>query len=176
MRYLFTSDQHFWHKNIINYCNRPFTSLEEMHSYMIQKWNEKVKDDDVVVIIGDFCLSQSKEAPNTPNNPSPNLLSQLKGTKILIKGSHDTNNRVKAIIESMVISYGGYKIFITHDPKYAKEYYKINLCGHLHDKWKFQKLGKDSIIVNMSVEQWNYTPIEINEILKSISKWKKHEQ
>jgi calcineurin-like phosphoesterase family protein len=142
---------------------------------MIRKWNEKVHKEDVVIHIGDLCLSHSKEAPNTPNNPSPFLLEQLNGKIILVKGNHDTNNRVKSIIESMIIKVGGYRIFVTHNPQYAKEQYPINLCGHVHEKWQFKKLGDNSVIINMSVEQWDYSPMDINEIFKALSRWRKHE-
>ena len=49
MKYFFTSDSHFHHANIIKYCNRPFSSVEEMNQVMIERWNEVVKPDDVVV-------------------------------------------------------------------------------------------------------------------------------
>ena len=31
-----TSDQHFGHSNIIEYENRPFSSADEMNSYMLK--------------------------------------------------------------------------------------------------------------------------------------------
>lgn len=52
----FTSDQHFYHKNVIRYCNRPFKSLEEMHETLIQNWNKVVGPTDIVYILGDFAF------------------------------------------------------------------------------------------------------------------------
>ena len=74
-----TSDTHFNHKNIIEYCNRPYSSVEEMNKAIIDNWNSVVKDEDTVYVLGDFCLG-GKEAIKE-------LCSQLKGHKILIKGN-----------------------------------------------------------------------------------------
>lgn len=54
MRY-YIADLHFFHANMnTKMDHRGFASVEEMNEYMIQKWNEKVRKNDEVVIIGDF--------------------------------------------------------------------------------------------------------------------------
>ena len=51
-----TSDQHFGHASIIEYENRPFSSADEMNSYMLKKWNQKVSKKDKVYFLGDLCI------------------------------------------------------------------------------------------------------------------------
>ena len=48
------SDNHFNHWNINKYCNRGFNSLAEMNTTMIKKWNNIVRQKDIVIIVGDF--------------------------------------------------------------------------------------------------------------------------
>ena len=40
----FIADSHFSHKNVIDYCNRPFCSVEEMNSALIYNWNKIVTE------------------------------------------------------------------------------------------------------------------------------------
>ena len=56
------SDHHFYHENIIKYCNRPFNSLREMNYTMIEKWNSVVSENDTVLHLGDFSFGD-----NTPS-------------------------------------------------------------------------------------------------------------
>ena len=75
------SDTHFGHKNIIEYCNRPFKSVEEMDLHMITQWNKTVTDNDIIIHLGDFAFGTSEEIRN--------YASQLNGKKILVQGNHD---------------------------------------------------------------------------------------
>ena len=67
---------------------------------------------------------------------------------VFIRAIH---NKCKSIIENMTIYYGGKRIFMTHNPKYARED-MLNFVGHVHEKWKIKRIGKTGIMVNLSVE------------------------
>lgn len=169
MNIWFTSDMHFGHGNIIKYCNRPFSSTEEMNKVLIRNWNERVDNDDTVFHLGDFCFGKSSEAPESQGFAY--YRNQLKGNIIFIQGNHDKNNRNPSKIESMVISYGGTRIYMTHNPKFAKPEFRFNYVGHVHDKFKFKRLEQKSIIVNVGVDQWDFRPISINEIMAGFARW-----
>ena len=54
MRY-YIADPHFFHGNLnTKMDHRGFAGADEMNTYMLQKWNEKVRKNDEVVILGDL--------------------------------------------------------------------------------------------------------------------------
>ena len=175
MNIFFTSDFHLGHWNIVKYCNRPFKTLEEMDSTIIGKINERVDADDLLIYLGDFCMKSSSEASEAPKKAFEYYRNQINCKNIIfIKGNHDKNNSTKTPIESLVINHGGKRIYLTHDPKYAKDDFEFNFCGHSHGKnGTFIKLRKKSIIVDLSVENWNYYPVTISEIFQAYSNWLK---
>ena len=79
----FTSDNHFGHKKIVEFCpkTRPFKDVDEHDRVMISTWQSQVGQDDIVFCLGDFSFS---EADRTRN-----IIDQLPGTKVLIYGNHD---------------------------------------------------------------------------------------
>lgn len=81
MTTFFTSDTHFGHANIIEYCNRPFYDVEEMDTEMIERWNSVVSMDDTVYHLGDFTLDNEHRFFRYANS--------LNGNINIIPGSHD---------------------------------------------------------------------------------------
>lgn len=82
----FTSDSHFGHKNIIKFCDRPYTSVEEMNEAMIEQWNSTVAHkSDTVFHCGDFSFANA--------NDSTNILRRLRGQIHLMWGNHDGHLR-----------------------------------------------------------------------------------
>lgn len=171
----FWSDTHFGHGKIIEYCNRPFTSLIEMDLTLIRNFNERVDENDLCFFLGDFCMKKSTEASDAPQKAFDYYRNQLKCKNIIFcEGNHDSNNGTKTPIHSMVIEHGGSKIFLTHNPKHANEDYKFNYTGHCHgNRGVFNKLGKKSSVVDISVDCWNFFPVNINDISQEYSDWLK---
>ena len=54
MRTWLTSDIHFFHKNIILYCDRPYSDFKEMNEKIIAEWNRVVLPEDRVILVGDL--------------------------------------------------------------------------------------------------------------------------
>lgn len=79
-----TSDLHLFHKNIIQYCGRPYDDEYKMNDDIVNKWNACVADDDRVIVVGDLTagLFDRKDQLAT-------IISCLKGRKELVVGNHD---------------------------------------------------------------------------------------
>ncbi len=77
----FTSDHHFGHANIIRFCNRPFETVEQMNQVMIERWNEKVKANDMVYHLEDLGLTNRENMAE--------IIDQLNGKIHLVTGNHE---------------------------------------------------------------------------------------
>lgn len=156
----FTADNHFGHANIIEYCNRPFKSLEHMDREMIRRWNERVKPEDIVYHLGDFCFKE------TDGKRFKYYRDQLNGDIVFIRGNHDHNNGSKAIITTVTIDLGGHDWYMEH---YPNKVLKFNLHGHVHTLWKIKR-EEHFVLINVGVDVWDFYPINIQEILGEIYK------
>ncbi len=86
MKYFLTADTHFGHAQIIEYCKRPFISIDEMNNILIKNWNQRIKQEDMVFIVGDFCFKSTSENKN--NSGFSNISDYKNSTKTLIKSLH----------------------------------------------------------------------------------------
>lgn len=142
-----------------------------MNDVLVRNWNSRVGKHDIVIFLGDFAFRKARE------NNVKKWLSLLNGHITFVRGNHDNNNSLNAKIESLVVYIGRQYIYCTHRPENHNPYYKINLVGHVHEKWRIKQTRKGCYLVNVGVDVWNYHPVSINEILKAIAKYKreKHE-
>lgn len=137
----YISDLHFYHKNIIKYDERPFSSVEEMNETLMKNWNNAVSLKDEVCILGDFVWGKSSKWEE--------ILSQLNGQKELILGNHDwpmfrqsdvdfwkLRKYFSTIMDYDVIEDNGRYVVMSHYPMlyYWRDYDPnvFMLSGHLH--------------------------------------------
>ena len=138
-----------------------------MNKVLIDNCNSRIKDEDIVYHIGDFCFKNSPGGKDGEGMifSARSWEKHLKGKWIHIKGNHDKNNSCKTNIECMTVKAGGRKIHVTHRPENARPDMSINLVGHVHEKWKFKELTPKSLMINMSIDMWGFKPVHINEIM-----------
>ena len=87
-----TSDQHFFHKSILNWNRKEFKNVEEMNEFLINQWNSTIKENDIVYQLGDFAFGDDFEGIE-------NICKLLNGKKTLILGNHDSFKKVKIYIK-----------------------------------------------------------------------------
>ena len=162
----FTADTHFGHNNIIEYCSRPFKDVDEMNKTLIDNINSVCSTRDTLLHLGDFCFvgSITNSAGNSIHQPDY-YFSLIDPQVIIIRGNHDSRATTGgSIIQDMTIKTGGQYIYCSHEP-YPK--LNINFSGHVHGMYKVVKMGH-KYVVNVGVDVWDYSPIDINQALEAI--------
>jgi calcineurin-like phosphoesterase family protein len=181
----FTSDTHFGHKNIIQYCDRPYDTVEEMDAELMENWNEVVAPGDEVYFLGDFSLNFKNVRQVVP---------LLNGIKHLVSGNHDlchtSNSGAGAyrkryidvgfvdVCESLYLTIAGQQVLCHHMPFFDMkdhdqrfpEHKPHNdggwlLHGHVHQRWKVKEKQ-----INVGVDVWDFYPVSISVIEKLVAR------
>lgn len=164
-----TSDTHYFHTKIIEYCNRPFQTIEDMNAVMIERWNDEVGPDDLVIHVGDFTFGGTESGNE--------VLAQLSGTKILIVGNHDYQKKGKIrdlnfdyMSLKETFTYQDQEFILSHVPIHASKL-GTAFCvhGHLHSERATLLDGTVSPYhANVSVEHTNYTPVLLFDVCQKL--------
>jgi len=173
----YISDIHFDDQKIFDKCSRPFKDLEEYKTEIIKRWNNKVKQEDVVYVLGDIAEDNTPEALET--------FKLLNGTKHFIIGNHDLNlletikdSGIFASIDFMsLIIDQERKVCICHYPVMDwMEFNRngIHVYGHIHNKTPkngkayadIKEYFKDKPAYNCGVDVTNYEPVTLYEMIK----------
>jgi calcineurin-like phosphoesterase family protein len=159
----FTSDLHFGHARVVDYCHRPFANVAEMDTKLREAWNERVNLDDVVYVLGDFALG--------PRKLLPMQVRELNGYLILVAGNHDRSRTAMLAAgfeeyhRELSIVLDGVKLYLRHVPNRElswQETHDFHLCGHVHEKW-----ARDGRIINVGVDVRDFRPASLAELLET---------
>jgi calcineurin-like phosphoesterase family protein len=170
----FTSDTHWGHKNIIQYSNRPFSSVEEMDEVLIDNWNAVVKPEDTVYHLGDFAF--------LPYDQLKKVARRLNGTKHFVMGNHDKEigkNKRDLIGSGTFASIQDY-CQVKHDGKliclfhYGQRVWNkshhgsIHLYGHSHGSLPPHGRSVD-VGVDCKEITAEYRPVSVDEVVQYMS-------
>jgi calcineurin-like phosphoesterase family protein len=152
----FTADQHFGHKNILSYCDRPWSSVEEMDEVLISKWNEVVRSGDLVYHLGDFCFKNKEK-----------YCERLNGSIVFIRGSHDRDINLSYMMiiepEGLLDEYGNQRsITLCHYAmrSWDKSHYASwHLFGHHH-----RNLEPYGLSFDIGVDTNNFYPYSLEDV------------
>lgn len=171
-----TSDLHLGHDRDFIYRLRGFSNIKEHDETIIKNWNEIVKDDDIVYILGDIMLNDNKKGLA--------YIKSLKGKKKFIRGNHDNDERWKLFKQvgeiigyATIIEYNNDRFYLSHYPTITapkdvdKKHPLYCLCGHTHYKDKFYDDNPN--IYNVALDSNDLKPISILDIKKNIENHKK---
>ena len=178
----FYSDPHFFHENIIKYCNRPYKDSFHMNEMMIENYNKIVRKYDTILWLGDCFFTKN-------NDSRKNIMSRLNGKKILLRGNHDDkisdimlydlgfssvfNTHFLSEIDDHIVRFSHYPHFsddIDSDKRHKDRRPPIEcgvtlIHGHTHEKNKITNKNH----IHVGVDAWEYAPAPYDEVAKLLN-------
>ena len=173
----YISDLHLGDERVFEKCNRPFKDTKELEIEIVNRWNKKVSENDVVYVLGDIAEDNYLQAIE--------IFKELNGEKHLIIGNHDLkmlekikNAHIFKSIEFMnIIEDDGRVVCLCHYPlmdwmEFSRGGYHI--YGHIHNKTNKNNIAyeqikeyyKDKPCFNAGVDVINFQPVTLSEMIK----------
>lgn len=158
MRHFLIADLHFFHDNIVEYENRPFSDGEDMNNQLILNWNNTVKKRERVFVLGDVSFGN--------RSMTKDIITRLNGHKTLILGNHDRRKSVKYWKDVGFDEVSKYPILfenhfiLSHEPLNYVPGPFMNIHGHMHSK----SMNNPKKYFSVSCEQIDYKPIDFKII------------
>ncbi len=164
----FTADWHLFHANIIKYCNRPFSNVEEMNTIILDRLNEKVSPNDNLYFLGDMAFC--------PEYKLLDWLDKVKCRNIFaLKGNHD---RTASSIRDRFVWYKDMAEIKVNEQRIVLCHYAMkvwnkshhgawHLYGHSHGTLPDDK---NSLSIDVGVDTNNFYPYSLDDIAERMVK------
>lgn len=180
----YTSDLHFGHQKIAEI--RGFDNVTDHDQAIINAWEDTVRPDDEVWVLGDLCLSKSA-LPLALDR-----IRSLPGTKHLVFGNHDAGHPLHkrahrfhdvylqafdTVQSAATHRVGGERVILSHFPysgdhtteERYPEWRPIDagqpiIHGHTHSGNKLSRTPSGTRQVHVGVDAWNLKPVSVAEV------------
>ena len=152
--------------------------------------NNTCKITDTLIHVGDFMLDGADRHGEVEDigldHTRDYYIKKLFPRIVLLAGNHDDGHNCEADCKSMVLdlNQNWRNVFVNHFPSDHRYYHglvgygkkvQINLCGHVHDKWKYYYDNKANVLnYNVGVDCHNYKPVRDAEITEDLDFLFKH--
>ena len=165
MRVFFSSDHHFFHSNIIKYCERPYRDSDHMNSELIRLWNEVVGPEDFVFYLGDLSAGLKGREEELRD-----VIHKLNGSKVLIRGNHDHQEDSWYLDSGFLsvfphVNLGG--VLLTHYPlqNLVQQVDDLSILGEvefiLHGHVHRKDTPEFESHFNVAAERHGFKPVEV---------------
>ena len=149
-----------------------------MDKFIVNKWNSVVGKNDLVYHLGNFGFGTLEELSN--------LLSKLNGKVSIVKGMIDrpidemlkvgfvhVSDKIEIIFRNYILQFSNSQIPYEIFPRFGISSYMGVIC--IHGNTKSRRIIDDNYI-NVNCDAWNYTPIELSQLVKlyKTNKCKEH--
>lgn len=148
-KHYFTSDLHFYHKNILKFCNRPVGNLTN-EQWLFEKIDE-IPRGSTLWHLGDLCFS---------NNELENILRYIiigRGLElVLIVGNHDDKRNIQRLLNKIIEEFPNGGIL----KPTIRDYYEISkgfMESELGSDYK-ERLGIEAdkvVLFHFPIEEFN---------------------
>jgi calcineurin-like phosphoesterase family protein len=177
-----TSDEHYGHNNIIQFCNRPFSSTEEMREIIIERHNKKVpnKPSYLTIHAGDMFWQTMSEME------ARSIVHRLNGRHAFLYGNHDELMERRVTLQkefewvrgvnkentSHSVKFNKHMIVISH---FAQRVWQNShkgswhVYGHSHGE--IEELGHS---FDIGVDSHDFEPWSLEEIEAKMAKTESH--
>jgi calcineurin-like phosphoesterase family protein len=164
----FTSDEHYGHANVIKFCNRPFSSVEEMNEGLVERHNQRVRQGDLVYHLGDmFWRKLGVEKARE-------IINRLNGQHYYVWGNHEELMESNADLRNRFVWC---KDIARVFPSKGTDYPKIVLCHYAMRTWRGSHRGdwhlyghthagipEYGLSFDVGVDARNFFPVSVDEV------------
>ena len=173
-RIFVTADSHFGQKDAATLYDRPFENEVAMNDAIIDRWNETLDSDDVLVHLGDFVGDLQDNALKIET--ATRIRDRLEvGRILLVRGNHDVRSRAYDDIFDDVVdlldhrwSGSPHRVIMSHYPMRSwrgNRRGSVHLYGHTHGR--IEEIGRST---DVGVDCWRLRPIHLATLVEEIAR------